>query len=169
MTWTAPAIIRREDESLITGEREMLGDFLTSQRDTLLMKCAGLTGDQLATRSAAPSNLSLLGLIRHLAKVERIWFRLRFKGEEIEPLYAGIDVDYNDLDAAFAQRDYEQLIAEWRLADAAAEGASLDDNFTHDGEHFSLRFVFLHMIGEYARHNGHADIVREHLDGVTGA
>ena len=169
MTWTTPDIIRTDDESLVAGERQMLADMLNFHRTTFVLKCAGLTGEQLAQRAAAPSNLSLLGLIRHLAKVERTWFRLRFKGEKIDPLYAGTDVDYNALDAALAQHDYEQLLQEWRYADAAAEGASLDDTFAHQGEVFSLRFVFLHMIGEYARHNGHADIVREHLDGVTGA
>jgi hypothetical protein len=154
---------------LVAGEREMLDGFLNFYRSTFVLKCAGLTGAQLVERAAAPSNLSLLGLIRHLAKVERIWFRRRFAGQSVEALYPGRDVDYDVLDPARAQGEYEQLLEEWRLADAAAAGASLDDTFTSDGEVYSLRLVYLHMIGEYARHCGHADIVREHLDGTTGA
>jgi hypothetical protein len=168
MTWTAPDATR-PGGSLVAGEREMLEGFLPFYRCTFLIKCAGLTGQQLAERAAAPSNLSLLGLIRHLAKVERIWFRRRFAGQPVEPLYAGRDVDYDELDPARAQAEYGQLIEEWRLADAAAAGASVDDTFTSDGEVYSLRLVYMHMIGEYARHCGHADIVREHLDGTTGA
>ena len=147
----------------------MLQGFLNIHRTTFLLKCAGLTGEQLAERAAPPSNVSLLGLIRHLAKVERIWFRQRFAGQAVEPLYAGKDVDYDDLDPARAQAEYEQLLEEWRLADAAAAGATLDDTFTHDDEVYVLRLVYLHLIGEYARHNGHADMVRERLDGLTGA
>jgi hypothetical protein len=168
VTWTAPDLTRAEG-SLVAGEQEMLKGFLTFYRSTFLLKCAGLTGEQLAARAAAPSNLSLLGLIRHLAKVERIWFRQRFAGEHVEPLYARTDVDYDELDPARAEEEYEQLVDEWRLADAATEDASLDDTFEWDGEVYALRLVYLHMIGEYARHCGHADIVREHLDGVTGA
>jgi hypothetical protein len=84
-------------------------------------------------------------------------------------LYAGTDVDYDDLDPARAKQEYEQLVDEWRHADAAAAGRDLDDTFASGGEVFALRIVYLHLIGEYARHCGHADIVREHLDGVTGA
>jgi hypothetical protein len=168
MTWTAPDV-ERGGGSLVAGELEMLRGYLQFHRSTFVMKCAGLTGVQLAQRAAAPSNLSLLGLIRHLAKVERIWFRLRFAGQDIEPLYAGKDVDYDQLDPARAEGEYRQLIDEWAAADAATATAVPDDRFEHDGEEYSLRMVYLHMIGEYARHNGHADIVREHLDGVTGA
>jgi hypothetical protein len=168
MTWTVPDVTRPEG-SLVAGEREMLDGFLNFYRSTFLLKCAGLTGAQLAERAAAPSNLSLLGLIRHLAKVERIWFRRRFAGQPVEPLYPGKDVDYDEIDPGRAQEEYAQLTEEWRLADAAAADASLDDTFTSDGEVYSLRLVYLHMIGEYARHCGHADIVREHLDGTTGA
>jgi hypothetical protein len=168
MTWTAPGVSRAEG-SLVAGEREMLEGFLAFYRSTFLLKCVGLTGEQLAQRAAAPSNLSLLGLIRHLAKVERTWFRQRFAGEPVEPLYAGTDVDYDALDPSRAEEEYEQLLEEWRLADAVVEDASLDDTFVHNGDVYALRLVYLHLIGEYARHCGHADIVREHLDGVTGA
>jgi Protein of unknown function (DUF664) len=168
MNWTAPEVTR-PGGSLVAPEREMLQGYLDFHRTTLLVKCAGLTGAQLAERAAPPSNVSLLGLIRHLAKVERIWFRLRFAGQDVQPLYAGTDVDYDVLDPDRAQQEYQQLLDEWRLADAAVADASLDDTFTVHDDVASLRMIYLHLIGEYARHNGHADMVREHLDGLTGA
>ncbi|NEC03866.1 DinB family protein [Streptomyces sp. SID7909] len=171
MTWTAPAATRTPG-SLVAAEREMLTGYLGWFRSTLLQKCAGLTGEQLAERTVEPSNLSLLGLVRHMAKVERTWFRQRFAGEDLEPLYdpaKGKDADFEVLDPATAAEDYAQLIEQCRLADEIVAGASLDDTFTHDGEVYSLRLVHVHMIGEYARHIGHADLVRERLDGVTGA
>ena len=146
----------------------MLLGYLNFQRSTFLMKCTGLTGDELARRAVSPSNISLLGLIRHMAKVERTWFRLRFAGEEVPPLFVGKDVDFDELDPTDARYEYEQLVEEQRLADASVRNASLDDTFTHGGETYALRFVYVHMIGEYARHNGHADIVRERIDGATG-
>ena len=126
---------------------------------------------ELARRAVPPSSLSLLGLLRHVAKVERRWFRERFAGENLDPLYdpaLGADADFDDLDPARASTDYARLLDEFRRADAAVAGASLDDTFPLDGEECSLRFVYLHMIGEYARHNGHADLLRERIDGVTG-
>jgi uncharacterized damage-inducible protein DinB len=159
MTWTAPEV-GRPDGPLTGAERAMLQGFLDWHRATLLHKCTGLTGRQLAERTVPPSTLSLLGLVRHMAKVERTWFRRRFAGEP---------VDFEDLDPDGAAADYARLVEEWRLADAAVAGASLDDTFTHDGEVHSLRLLYLHLIQEYARHNGHADLLRERLDGVTGA
>ncbi|MET8239741.1 DinB family protein [Streptomyces sp. NPDC058232] len=170
MTWTAPEV-KRTPGSLVAGEREMLTGYLGWFRDTLLQKCAGLTGEQLAERTVPPSNLTLLGLLRHMAKVERTWFRERFAGQPLDPMYdpsRGKDADFEDLDPARAADDYARLVEECRLADAVVADASLDDTFTHGGEVFSLRLVHVHMIGEYARHIGHADLVRERLDGVTG-
>jgi uncharacterized damage-inducible protein DinB len=172
MTWTAPEIDRPEG-SLVAPERELLAGYLDFYRTTLLHKCAGLTAEQLAERAAPPSNLSLLGLIRHLTKVERIWFRIHFAAEDpAEPVFApelGKDADFELLDASRARSEYEGLIAEWALSDKAAEGRSLDEQFTFSGEVSSLRMIYIHLIGEYARHCGHADLVREQLDGVTGA
>ncbi|TRV78087.1 DinB family protein [Streptomyces sp. 130] len=170
MTWTAPAVARTPG-SLVAAEREMLTGYLGWFRSTLLQKCAGLTGEQLAERTVPPSNLSLLGLVRHMAKVERTWFRQRFAGQDLEPMYdpgKGKDADFEDLDPATAAEDHARLVEECRLADEIVAGASLDDTFTHNGEVYSLRLVHVHMIGEYARHIGHADLVRERLDGVTG-
>src|ERR1700761_8549224 len=100
MTWTAPA--PKPVDGPLTGEiRPMLEGYLDWQRATLLNICAGLTGEQLASRPLASSNLSLLGLIRHLAKVERIWFRERVAGEDMPPMYdltLGKDYDFDALD-----------------------------------------------------------------------
>ncbi|MET9662923.1 DinB family protein [Streptomyces sp. NPDC006510] len=170
MTWTAPEVTRTPG-SLVADEREMLTGYLAWFRSSLLHKCAGLTGEQLAEQTVPPSNLTLLGLIRHMAKVERVWFRERFAGQAFDPMYdpeKGKDADFEDLDPARAAEDYARLVEECRLADEIVAGASLDDTFVHGGEEYSLRLIHLHMIGEYARHTGHADLVRERVDGVTG-
>jgi uncharacterized protein DUF664 len=171
-TWTAPEV-ERPDGSLTAPERELLQGYLNYYRTTLLLKCAGLTAEQLAERPSPPSNLSLLGLIRHLTKVERIWFRIHFAdGAPADPLFApelGKDADFELIDPAEAQAAYNGLIAEWKLSDDAAAGRSLDDRFTFGGTESTLRMIYIHLIGEYARHCGHADLVREQLDGSTGA
>jgi hypothetical protein len=169
--WRAPDI-DRPGGSLTAPEPEMLRGMLAWHRSTLLWKCSGLTAAQLAERSVPPSGLSLLGLIRHLRKVERIWLRTRFAREPVEPLHgfgAGLALDFDEADAASAREDYEALLTEWSAADRAVAGRSLDEVAEAGGDPFSLRFVYLHLIGEYARHNGHADLVREGVDGVTGA
>jgi uncharacterized damage-inducible protein DinB len=170
MTWTVPAP-GLVDGPLAGADRPILEGFLAWERTTLLNICAGLTGQQLAARPLASSNLSLLGLIRHLAKVERIWFRQRAAGEPIGPMYdpaRGKDADFNDLDPAQAEADLARLREEWRHADAAVADLSFEDTFDVRGEAFSLRMTYVHMIGEYARHNGHADLLREAIDGTTG-
>ncbi|MGW2632528.1 DinB family protein [Streptomyces chattanoogensis] len=172
MTWTAPQITRREFPAG-AGEREMLQGWLDWHRDTLLTKCTGLTPEQLVEASAAPSTLTLLGLVRHLALVERTWFRQRFAGEEIGDLYdleRNLDADFDDATAAGAETDFAVFRAEIEAADAAAEGRGLDETFHHErsGKTLNLRWVYVHMIEEYARHNGHADLLRERIDGATG-
>src|SRR3954452_4374914 len=92
-TWTAPQVERPEDDDDTGDERTVLTDYLAFHRATLLVKCAGLDGEQLARRTVEPSSMSLLGLVRHMAKVERIWFRIRFAGEEVEPLFPEQDSD----------------------------------------------------------------------------
>ena len=116
------------------------------------------------------SNLSLLGLVRHLAKVERIWLRIRAAGEPVEPMYdlaLGKDHDFDDIDAALAEQDYRRLLDECALCDAAVADLPFDHTFDNRGEDMSLRMTYVHLIGEYARHNGHADLLREAIDGVV--
>ncbi|WP_020387269.1 DinB family protein [Kribbella catacumbae] len=171
MTWIAPEV-ERPGGSLVAPEQELLAGYLNFYRTTLLHKCAGLTAEQLATRPSPPSNLSLLGLIRHLTKVERIWFRIHFADNPAEPVFdlsLGKDADFELIDAGRARSEYDALIAEWTWSDKAAEGHSLDERFTFKGEISSLRMIYIHLIGEYARHCGHADLLREQLDGTTGA
>jgi uncharacterized damage-inducible protein DinB len=150
----------------------MLEAYLGFQRRTLLNVCAGLSASQLALRPLPPSRLSLLGLVRHLTKVERIWFRIRAAAEDVPPAFdaaLGADADFELIDAADAAAAIEQLQEEWRRCDAATAGLSLEDTLRdRDGVEMSLRMTYLHVINEYARHNGHADLIREQIDGVTG-
>lgn len=167
--WTAPTP-DPVDGPLIGGDRPILEGYLAWERTTFLNICAGLNAEQLSARPLPSSNLSLLGLIRHLAKVERVWFRQRAAGEPIEPMYdpaRGKDCDFDDLDPEEAEADFNRLIGEWARADAAVAGMAFDDTFAVGGEFFSLRMTYVHMIGEYSRHNGHADLLRESIDGVT--
>jgi uncharacterized damage-inducible protein DinB len=155
----------------MTGEdRPILEGYLSRQRTTLLRVCAGLTGEQLAARPVPPSTLSLLGLVRHLAKVERIWLRQRVAGEDVPPLHGGPgdDTDFHRVDPSRAEQEVEALREEWRLADEAVAAVPFTHEIDFRGEMMSLRMVYVHLIGEYSRHNGHADLLREVLDGVTG-
>src|SRR5580693_6549249 len=168
VTWKAPEVERPEGP-LAGPERPMLQAVLDWHRATLLYKCAGLTGEQLARRTVPPSGLSLLGLVRHMTKVERIWFRQRFAGEPIDaPFGSDPEAEFEAADPARAAADYARLTEEFKLVDAAVANASLDDTFTHNNEVMSLRMIYLHMIEEYARHVGHADLLREQIDGATG-
>jgi hypothetical protein len=166
VTWKAPEVVRYYGE-WPKGERANLQEFLDFQRATLLLKCSGLTGEQLAERALPPSELSLLGLIRHLTNAERIWFRQRFSDEPVEDAY-GLQLAFTETDPTRAAADYARLTEEIKLADAAAANSPLDATFTHGGRALTLRFVYVHMIEEYARHNGHADLLRERIDGSTG-
>ncbi|MBI1378493.1 MAG: DUF664 domain-containing protein [Frankiales bacterium] len=170
MTWTAPAVERAPSPHLGT-ERESLQGWLDFQRQTLLWKCAGLTHEQLATRSVEPSTLSLLGLVRHMADVERWWFRINLRGEDVacffDPDETGADFD--DLGSLPAEEVFAVFERECVDADAAAYGLPLEQRFrTRRDNELDLRWVYLHMIEEYARHNGHADLLRERIDGQTG-
>jgi Protein of unknown function (DUF664) len=158
----------------VAGERAALEGWLEFHRNTLLGKCQGLTGEQLAQRAVPPSSLSLLGLVRHMTDVERAWFRIRAAGEPgLGQRYAtdeSPDADFDFAEPAGAEADLAAYLEECGLARAAMAGRSLDDTFFHQryGHTLDLRWVYLHMIEEYARHNGHADLLRERIDGVTG-
>ncbi len=172
MTWTAPDI-DRTDEPSVGDELTMLIGWLEYHRQTLLLKCQGLTGDQLKLASTPPSNLTLLGLVRHMTEVERNWFRRRVNGEAAAPVYCtdeSPDGDFDDIAGADPAADFATFAAELDACRAAAAGHPLEETFVHPrtGRTLSVRWVYVHMIEEYARHNGHADLIRERIDGVTG-
>ena len=151
----------------------MLEAWLDFHRQTLLAKCAGLTADQLKERAAPPSGLSLLGLVRHMAEVERGWFRRRVNGEDVDFQFSSEDDpdgEFDHVEAADAERNFAAYQAEITAARLAAAGHGLDETFYHTQreEDMSVRWAYLHMIEEYARHNGHADLLRERIDGATG-
>ena len=168
--------MERAEPGLRAGERDMLTGWLDYHRATLLWKCEGLTDEQLRERSVPPSGLCLLGLVRHLTECERGWFRQVLLGEDVPGLYwtpENPDGDFNDTGSA----DGATVLRTWEQAcDAAREAvASVDDLDApskkadgQTGEPFSLRWILTHMIEEYARHNGHADLLRERIDGATG-
>jgi uncharacterized damage-inducible protein DinB len=164
----------REGGPRLGDERTTLTEFLRCQRLTLQLKCEGLDAGQLARRAVEPSVMSLLGLVRHMAEVERRWFRRRFAGLEVAALYkteADPDADFNG--AVADQAVVEDAWAAWRAEIAFAERFTRDHDlgFTgrdSHGEPVSLRELLVHMIEEYARHNGHADLLRERIDGRTG-
>nr|WP_225803158.1 DinB family protein [Streptomyces sp. NK15101] len=153
----------------------MLAGFLADQRATLVLKCAGLE-EELALRAAEPSTLSLLGLVRHLADVERHWFREILAGQkDARPLFSSPEDPDGDFDGATPDpAAVEEAWEAWRAA------VDFSDRFTREAPHLdvsgedawrgrvSLRWVLVHMIEEYARHNGHADLLRERIDGTRG-
>ena len=170
MTWLSPAP-DPVDGPMDGPERPILEGMLSHQRRTLINICAGLTAEQLAQRPLATSNLSLLGLVRHMAKVERIWLRKRVAAEDVEHLHnfeARDDTDFNRIDPVDAPDAVEQLHDEWAHADRAVAGVDLDHTVDVHGHDMSLRMIYIHLVQEYARHNGHADLLREAIDGATG-
>ena len=164
--WTTPE--RFEPPVNPINERAALEDRLDFQRATLLLKCGGLTAEQLALRSVPPSTLSLLGLVRHMSAVEP-WFHA-YDGQP-DHLYfwdyvPGSTEGGDEVDVTRAADDLASYHASVARSREAVAGLSLDE--TSPGEDYTLRWIFLHMIEEYARHNGHADFLRERIDGVTG-
>jgi len=158
----------------LIGERATLVSYLRYQRRTLELKCSGLDAAALARRSVEPSNLSLLGLVRHLAGVEQHWFRQVMAGQQVTRHYrsdADRDADFNG--AAPDPHMVEQAWDTWREEVAFAERLVADApdiavRARHDDGTIALREVLVHMIEEYARHNGHADLLRERIDGRVG-
>jgi hypothetical protein len=149
------------------GERATLVGFLRDQRLTLELKCAGLDAADMARRSVEPSNLSLLGLVRHMAGVEQDWFRLRMAGQDAAPLFrSGEDFDGAVADPEVVEKAWAMWRGEVEFAERfVAETPDLDA-VGKKGD--VLREVLVHMIEEYARHNGHADFLRERIDGRVG-
>ncbi|MBM2617570.1 DinB family protein [Actinoplanes sp. LDG1-06] len=171
-TWIAPPA-NRVPEPRTGPERAMLQGWLDWHRQTLLTKCAGLTAEQLRTASAPPSDLTLLGLVRHMSQVERSWFRFRAAGDRtalmIYTLNDNENSDFDDVATADPAADLATFTDECAAADAAVASLALDHEFSTARGTISVRWVYLHMIEEYARHNGHADLLRERVDGATGA
>jgi hypothetical protein len=168
--WTAPAV-ERADPPPVAPEREALDAWLDFHRDTLLTKCAGLTAEQLCERSVPPSTLSLLGLVRHLTEVERWWLRVKVDGADLTDIYCtpdNVDGDIDDVDPAHAAADLDRYRAEVELARAAGARHGLEETFPGRTNELDGRWTRIHLIEEYARHNGHADLLRERIDGVTG-
>ncbi|WP_030708769.1 DinB family protein [Streptomyces sp. NRRL F-2580] len=155
-------------------ERRMLAAFLADHRATLELKCAGV-GEELARRSIEPSTLSLLGLVRHLADVERRWFRQVLAGQDAPPLFSSAADPDGDFDGAVSDPAAVEAAWEaWRTEVAfaeryVAEAPHLDVEAVDEWRgRVSLRWVLIHMVEEYARHNGHADLLRERIDGAVG-
>ena len=166
-TWPEPD--RQDPPHTPADERTSLETWLDFHRDTLLKKCAGLTPVQLATQSCPPSNLSLLGLVRHMTIVEP-WFH-DFDGQPALDLYTTDeypDGEFDLVDPDHADDDLAAFTASVQRSKAAVAGRSLDDLAPGTSRPTSLRWIYQHMIEEYARHNGHADLLRERIDGVTG-
>lgn len=169
MSWIAPTP-EVPDGPTVGADRVLLTSYLNFQRQTLLNICAGLSAEQLAMRPSPTTNLSLLGLIRHAAKFERIWFQIRAAGTGVEPLFdpsLGVDYDFEHIDPADAPAAIDTLLDERRIGDEAVAALSLDAVVPTRHGDWSLRMTYLHVIGEYARHNGHADLLRQAIDGVT--
>lgn len=163
----------REGPGLTVGERETLRGYLDFHRATLAMKCEGLSDEELRRTSMAPSTLSLLGLVRHMAEVERAWFRRTIDGEDV-PLVWSEEFDFQAAyDASGSSRTeafeaWQAEVAHSRRIEAAAESLDVVVYAPRMGEDMSLRLIVLHVLLEYARHNGHADFLREGIDGTTG-
>ncbi|RMB81996.1 Mini-circle protein [Streptomyces shenzhenensis] len=158
--------------SKVADDRASLTSFLDYQRATLDMKCQGLTGEQLKQKAIPTSGLTLLGLVRHAASVERSWFRFALNAEDVRPLWPG-KADGTSAEFHVEDADVDEAFGVWReecvrARAVASSFASLDDTVTCGGVTISLRYVLTHMIEEYARHNGHADLLREATDGAVG-
>jgi hypothetical protein len=162
----------RDPLPLVGDEREILTAYLDWHRETLALKCAGLDAAALNERAVPPSQLTLHGIVRHLAGCERWWFQIQFAGLDVPMLHYSDewpDEDFERLDG-----DFDAALAVWRAeCDRSREitaTASLDDTGINlrTGRPVSLRRILVHTLAEYARHAGHADLLRERLDGRTG-
>jgi uncharacterized damage-inducible protein DinB len=157
-----------------SDERTTLEDWLDFQRATLTAKCDGLSDAQLRAPAVPPSRLTLLGLMQHMAQVERHWFRRVLAGEDVGPIFGtatgpdGASDAFDVVDAVTA----EQVMAIWTAEKAQARtnalAYALGEERRYRDWDTNLRSIYAHMIGEYARHNGHADLIRERIDGRTG-
>ncbi|MFF6904491.1 DinB family protein [Streptomyces sp. NPDC012389] len=159
---------------LVADERTSLESWLDFYRATLAQKCAELPEERLREASAAPSSITLLGLVQHAAAVERTWFRQILVQEGVPPLFAPADEGSRHTGGFELAEDatYERAVAVWeeevRRGRENCAGRGLDDTSPFMGGEVTLRWIYTHMIAEYARHCGHADLIRERIDGRTG-
>lgn len=173
--WVDPEHDPRESDESAWGEKAVLAEYLDRYRMTLDMKCDGLTPEQLATRSVPPSTMSLLGLVRHMARVEHHWFRRALEGQADLPRLFRTEDD-PDLDFNGVEPTEDCVIDAWEswyreVTHARKAYDALDDlgrTFDYQGRTTEVRDVIVHLIEEYARHLGHADLLRECIDGRTG-
>jgi hypothetical protein len=160
---------RRVDAPYVAGERAMYDAWLDYHRATLLLKCEGLDAPTLRARPVAGSLMSLHGLVRHMADVERNWFRRCIDEEDVPPIHydhaTNPEGDFEIPEGASFDDDLATWQAEIDRARAIAAAHDLDDVGKRHDRAVSLRWVYLHMIEEYARHNGHADLIRELVGG----
>ena len=170
-----PAVQDPRDYSATRGERDTVLSYLRNYRLAFELKCQGLDVEQLARRSVPPSTMSLLGLLRHLARVEHSWFRRVLQDQPHLPkLYLtdeDPDLDFNGAiaDPAVAEEAWTAWRREVKDADAwLGKGTPFDATVSCDGEDIEVRDVLVHLVEEYARHVGHADLLRECIDGRTG-
>jgi uncharacterized damage-inducible protein DinB len=168
-------VVERTDPPNSAPELEMLLAWLEYHRATLLQKCAGLSTEQLCQRSCMPSTLTLIGLVRHMAEVEYWWFAAHYEGR---PDKDGVYCTDTDPDGDFDNVTPETVDADFVIYERECEASRRIVQVmpdleqlgvgTRSGGSMSLRWILIHMIEEYARHNGHADLLRERIDGVTG-
>ena len=165
----------REGGPSLGDEKATVAEFIRCQRLTLEVKCSGLDAEQLAQRSVEPSTMSLLGLVRHMAEVERAWFKRRMAGLDIPKLYQSDDDPDGDFNGAVADPEVvAEAFRSWREEIAFAQdfverATDLGTEYDLPGHgRISMREVLVHMVEEYARHNGHADLIRERIDGRIG-
>src|SRR5690242_19696365 len=149
----------------------MLRAFLDFHRATLAMKCDGLSDEDLRRQSSPPSTLSLLGLVRHMAEVERVWFRRVINGEDVGRAWTDTEdfqvaYDASQSNRAEAFEAWEREVEHSRRIEREAESLDVTGYFVRWGQDVSLRLVMMHLMHEYARHNGHADLLREAIDGT---
>ncbi|MCS0639524.1 DinB family protein [Streptomyces sp. LP05-1] len=166
--------IERPLPPLNADEHTTLESWLDFHRATLAMKCEGLDDEQAAVASVPPSGLTLTGLVQHMAEVERNWFRRVFAGEQVLPIHdprAAPSAPDGGFGLAGGATLHDAL-ATWHAEIARARelcaGRALTDTGRFMEQDVSLRWIHVHMIEEYARHNGHADLLRERVDGTTG-
>jgi uncharacterized damage-inducible protein DinB len=165
--------VERSGQLLIGGEADVIWSMVDFYRSTLLTKCQGLAEDQLKCHSVRPSSLTLLGLLQHMTAVERYWFEECAEGRAVEPIYSSDTFRNGDFEA-LDTFPVKEVAERYHAACASSRGIAAAHSFEEVveseayGHPLSIRFIAVHMVDEYARHCGHADLLREAVDGVVG-